>query len=76
MTSTELIPIREQLNRIEKKLDGSFKNKFLSINEVSKLVSLSSSTIRRAVAKGELKCSKRLGKLLFQESDVRKWLDG
>ena len=76
MTSTELIPIREQLERIEKKLDGSFKNLFLGINQVSALVSLSPSTIRRAVARGELKCSRRLGKLLFQESDVRKWLNG
>jgi len=76
MTHTELIPIREQLERIEKKLDGSFKNQFLSINEVSKLTSLSPSTIRRAVAKGELKCSRKIGKLLFQESDVRRWLNG
>ncbi|MGY8788394.1 MAG: helix-turn-helix domain-containing protein, partial [Fidelibacterota bacterium] len=73
---TELIPIKEQLARIEKKLDGSFKNQFLSINQVSRLVSLSSSTIRRAVAKGELKCSRKIGKLLFQESDVRRWLNG
>ena len=76
MITKDLIPIREQLERIEKKLDGSFENKFLSINEVSKLVSLSTSTIRRSVVKGELKCSKRLGKLLFQESDVRKWING
>ena len=76
MISTELIPIREQLDRIEKKLDGSFKNQFLSINEVSKLTSLSASTIRRAIDKSELKCSKKLGKLLFQESDVRRWLNG
>ena len=76
MITTELIPIREQLERIEKKIDGSFKNQFLSINEVSKLASLSPSTIRRAVARGELKCSKRLGKLLFQESDIRRWING
>jgi len=76
MISIELIPIREQLDRIEKKLDGSFKNQFLSINEVSKLTSLSTSTIRRAIDRGELKCSKKLGKLLFQESDVRRWLNG
>ena len=76
MTSTELIPIREQLERIEKKLDGNFKNQFLSINQVSKLTSLSPSTIRRAIARGELKCSKRLGKLLFQESDIRRWING
>ena len=76
MINTELIPIREQLERIEKKLDGNFKNQFLSINEVSKLTSLSSSTIRRAVAKGELRCSKRIGKLLFQELDIRRWING
>lgn len=76
MITTELIPIREQLERIEKKLDGNFKNEFLSINQVSKLTSLSTSTIRRAISKGQLKCSKKLGKLLFQESDIRRWING
>ena len=76
MIITELIPIREQLERIEKKLDGRFSNKFLSITEVAKLTSLSASTLRKSVAKGELKCSKKVGKLLFQELDVRKWLNG
>ena len=76
MINIELIPIREQLERIEKKLDGNFSNKFLSINQVAKLTSLSPSTIRRTLARGELKCSKKMGKLLFLESDVRKWLNG
>ena len=76
MQSIELISIREQLDRTEKKLDGSFKNQFLSINEVSNLTSLNTSTIRRAIDRGEQKCSKKLGKLLFQESDVRRWLNG
>ena len=76
MITAELLPIREQLERIEKKLDGSFKNLFLGIKQVSALVSLSPSTIRRAVARGHLKCSRRFGKLLFLESDVRKWLNG
>ena len=76
MIITELIPIREQLERIEKKLDGRFSNKFLSITEVAKLTSLSASTLRRAVAKGELKCSKKVGRLLFTEKSVRRWIDG
>ena len=76
MIINELTPIKEQLKRIEDKLDGNYKNRFLSIREVSNLVSLSQSTIRRAVAKGTLKCSKRLGELLFQEKEVRRWLNG
>lgn len=68
--------IIDKLERIEKKLDGKFSNKFLSINQVSKLTSLSTSTIRRGIKKGQLKCSNKLGKLLFLESDVRKWING
>ena len=71
---TNIISILEKLDRIEKKLDEKYENKFLSINQVSNLSSLSPSTIRRAIGKGELKCSKKLGKLLFQESDIRRWL--
>ena len=76
MTYNEMAPIMERLDSIQKKLDSKHINKYLSINQVSELTSVSSSTIRRAVNKGELKCSKKLGKLLFLESDVRKWLDG
>ncbi|MBT6940662.1 MAG: helix-turn-helix domain-containing protein [Candidatus Marinimicrobia bacterium] len=76
MINAELLPIREQLERIEKKLDGKYTNRYLGINQVSALVSLSTSTIRRSVERSELKCSRRLGKMLFLESDVRKWLNG
>ena len=67
--------INEKLERIEKKLDGKVTNRFLDINAVTILTSCSASTIRRAVARGQLKCSKKVGKLLFLESDVRKWLN-
>ena len=66
--------IYEKLERIEKKLDGKVTNRFLDINAVTILTSCSASTIRRAVARGQLKCSKKVGKLLFLESDVRRWL--
>ena len=75
MIFNELTPIREQLKRIEDKIDGNHQNRYLSIKEVSNLVSLSPSTIRRQVAKGTLKCSRRLGKLLFEEIEVRNWLN-
>ena len=76
MISTDLIPIRELLERIDKKLDGKFSHKYLNINEVARISSLSPSTIRRAVARGELKCVRRKGKLIFKESDVHKWING
>ena len=76
MTYNEIAPIIERLDTIQKKLDSKLTNKYLSIIQVADLTSLSTSTIRRAVVKGQLKCSKRLGKLLFQESDVRKWING
>ena len=71
-----IITILERLDRIERKIDRKMSNRYLNIGKVSDLTSLSISTIRRAVAKGELKCSNKLGKLLFQESAVRKWLNG
>ena len=49
-----LTAINEKLDRIEKKLDGKVPNRFLDISAVSKLTSLSPSTLRRAVSKGEL----------------------
>ena len=68
--------IIERLDRIEKKIDGTYKNRYLSVKDVQYLTTCSISKIRRAIARGELKCSKRLGKLLFTESSVRRWVDG
>ena len=68
--------IIERLDRIEKKLDGKLPNRYLDINQTADFTSLSASTLRRAVTKGELKCSRKLGKLLFEERDIRKWLNG
>ena len=76
MINTELIPIRELLERIDKKLDGKFSHKYLNINEVARISSLSPSTIRRAVARGELKCVRRKGKLIFKDSEVHQWING
>ena len=76
MNYNEIAPIMERLDSIQKKLDSKHINKYLSINQVCELTSLSPSTIRRAAAKSTLKCSRKVGKLLFLEYDVKKWLSG
>ena len=67
-TKNEII---DELVELVKK---SQNNNMLTIGDVSKLTTLSSSTIRRAVKKGLLKKCKRPGKLLFRTSDIDKWL--
>ena len=76
MISKSLNPIREQLNRIEQKIDNKKSKKYLCIADVSALTSLSQSTIRRAIKSGSLQCKKKLGKILFLESDIDIWLGG
>ncbi len=76
MISTYITRILNQLDSIEKKVDGKDSKRFLDINQVAQLTSLSQSTIRRAIRKGELKCSKKLGKLLFKVEWVDRWLEG
>jgi excisionase family DNA binding protein len=46
----------------------------MDIKEACKYASVSDSTLRRAVAKGELKVSKATGKLLFKIDWVDRWL--
>jgi hypothetical protein len=72
----QLYSLAEQLDRIEKKLDGKYSNKFLDMKQVVQYSSTSASSIRRALVRGELKCSKKLGKLLFKVEWIDKWLGG
>ena len=68
--------VLERLDRIEKKIDGNPSNRYFDIIEASVYTSLSVSTLRRYISKGELKCSRKLGKILFKESDIDRWLKG
>lgn len=70
----KLHSIEVQLNRIEKKIDGKYSRKFLDINQVADFCSLSISSIRRYAQKGELKCSRKSGKLLFKVEWIDNWL--
>ena len=64
------------LNEIKSLITVKSSNRWLDIKEVSNHTSVSNSTIRRAVQRGELKASHSTGKLLFKVSDVERWLNG
>ncbi len=68
--------ILEELNEIKSLLTKHTIDKYLDMRQVLQYTSLSESTIRRAIKKGELKPSQKTGKLLFNINDVRSWLNG
>ena len=51
-------------------------NQWMTLKDVINYTSLSASTIRRAIYKGDLKASSTTGKYLFKISNVERWLNG
>ena len=66
MNNTEFFELRAILERIEDSLSNKNTEKYLTIKDVADFCSLSISSIRRYAQKGELKCSRKSGKLLFK----------
>ena len=75
MNKTEFFELRAILERIEDSLSNKNTEKYLTIKNVADFCSLSISSIRRYVQKGELKCSRKSGKLLFKVEWVDNWLE-
>ena len=70
------IRIIETLNEIKSLIQNKISDRWMDISEVSNYTSVSNSTIRRAVKRGELKASHKTGKLLFKVSNVERWRNG
>ena len=70
------IRVMELLNEIKTLILGKVNERWLTLKEVSDYASVSESTIRRAIVKGNLKSSKVTGRLLFKVSSVDRWLNG
>ena len=68
--------VLERLDKIEESISSNHKEQWLNIRGVAKYSSLSISKIRRSIASGELKASKRGGRLLFKTRWVDIWLNG
>ena len=72
MNNSRLI---ETLEKIEKYISEGNREKWLNINAVKEYTSLSISKIRRSVANGQLRSSKKAGRLLFKISWIENWLN-
>ena len=68
--------IVELLKEIKSLITGNKQNKWMDINEASKYCSVHPSTLRRNIASGQLKASKKLGKTLLKQSELEAWLNG
>ena len=73
---TELFSIIESLNRIEKKLDNKFNNRWVDLKAACEYCDLSAATLIRNKKSGRLKCSKPAGKLMFKIEWLDKWMEG
>ena len=70
------IRLIELLNELKTLIISKVNERWLTLKEVSDYASISESTIRRAIVKGDLKSSKVTGRLLFKVSSVDRWLNG
>ena len=67
---------KEQLDRIEKKLDNPLNQVWFSISDVTRLTGLSRSTINRYISNGQLKTVKSGGKRMMRKEWVDTWIMG
>ena len=68
--------LEEKLSRLESKLDDSLGGAWLSTADASRYCSVHPKTIHRAIRRGDLKVSQKLGKNLFRREWLDRWLNG
>ena len=66
----------EDLAEISSYLKNYHSGNWITVKNAARYSSVSESTIRRAVKRGELKVSRVTGKLLFKITDIDRWLNG
>lgn len=66
----------EDLAEISSYLKNYQSGNWITVKNAARYSSVSESTIRRAVKRGELKVSRVTGKLLFKITDIDRWLNG
>ena len=70
------IIIQEMFREILKNIKKDRPDEWLNISQAAQWVKLSPQTLRRYARLGSLKVSKKTGRLLFQKSNLDRWLNG
>lgn len=71
-----LIEMNIKLTKIAINLEKIINpNNWINLYEAAKYAGLSVSTIRRAIANGTLRCSRRSGKILLKHESIDGWLN-
>ena len=68
--------ILDKINELSDKLDQNKSVRWLTISDVCDYLHLSQSTIRRKIQSGEIKCSRKFGKILVDSAWLERWLNG
>ena len=66
----------EMFREILKAIKRDRPDEWLNISQAALWVKLSPQTLRRYARLGSLKVSKKTGRLLFQKSNLDRWLNG
>jgi len=64
-----------EIQKLGKIIMNITDNRYLSIKEAAIYMNISESTIRRAIAQGKLRCSRRTGKILFKVMWIDQFLE-
>jgi hypothetical protein len=73
---SNFVEISEQIEHLSKRIDESFSRVWLSTADASRYCGVHPKTIFRAIRRGDLRVSQKLGKNLFRRSWLDSWLGG
>lgn len=68
--------LEEKLSRLEKKLDDRLGGGWISTANASRYCGVHRKTLHRAIRRGDLRVSQKLGKNLFKREWLDSWLGG
>jgi len=72
----ELEAIKYEINELKKLLEtNGMSDKWMSLSEAQDYTGLSQSTLRRLIAKWQLRASRQVGKVLLKRSEIDKFLN-